>query len=248
MRRKITAFGGGAALVIAAITIPATTAAAVDYGVIFDVPHDRVQAESTLSWSIHDAATPICDDATVILNGGSQPVQIITVNDDGLGGEIDLAGASSLGAFDFDFAIECDDDNYSGHVEFIEVEIYKMVLGDDYYFTGPFQVTVNASSEGNREFSDTISFDSQGGSVFYYGFAPSEWTVEEIDNGGAYRVETDAPQIFNTAGQHTIGVTNYFPDTTTAVVTPPTDGITTETVWQWETNPEHPPVSEDGEV
>src|SRR5699024_4134135 len=69
MRRKLTAFGGGAALVVAAITIPATTAAAAKYDIDFDIPDAWAQAESTLEWSISDAAADICDNPEILING-----------------------------------------------------------------------------------------------------------------------------------------------------------------------------------
>src|SRR5690625_7565268 len=99
MRRKLTAFGGGAALVVAAITIPATTATAVDEDIKIDFPTSWAQAASTLSWSINDDLDDICSDPEILIydfdgDGRPQPAEIITVNADRRSGEIDLALAA----------------------------------------------------------------------------------------------------------------------------------------------------------
>src|SRR5690625_3528322 len=118
MRRKLTAFGGGAALVVAAITIPATTAAAVAGDIEFDFPTSWAQAESTLSWSINDAADDICSDPDILIydfDGDARPqtAEIITVNADRRSGEIDLALAAENDVFDLGFELECEGDIHS---------------------------------------------------------------------------------------------------------------------------------------
>lgn len=247
MRRKFTAFGGGAALVLAAITIPATTAAAVNYNIYVDIPDNWTQAESTLSWSIEDTAEPICNDATIAIDGGSQPDAIITVNDDGTGGEIDLAAAAGSNLFIFDFAVICGNDEYFGHLEFHSVQINKNVASG-VAPSGTFEVELSVTNFDDTDFSDTILFDADGGSATYYGFNIGEWSVEETDDNGAYRVETDAPLMIDESGAYELGITNYFPVYVRADIIPPSDRITTETNWGWESDPHYPAVCEDGEV
>src|SRR5690625_5811585 len=117
MRRKLTAFGGGAALVVAAITIPATTAAAVNEDIKIDFPTSLAQAESTLSWSINDDLDKICSDPEILIYdfgdevGRPQPTEIITVNAD-RSVDIDLALAAENDIFDLGIKLECDTIDY----------------------------------------------------------------------------------------------------------------------------------------
>lgn len=246
MRRKLTAWGGGAALVMAAITIPATTAAAAEYSIDFDFPDAWAQAESTLEWSINDAADDICDDPEIFING-LPDVGTITVDPDGRGGIVDLAAAADNGRFIVDYDIECGSDNYWGSLSFAEINIEKQVRGTP-YTSENFEVEVAFDSGLELSFTDTAVFSSFGGTATFYQFEEGEWDFEETVDGGADSVSISPESLVPDPGRHTVTIINQFPITVPASVSPSVDFITTNGERDWESSDDYPPMCDNGDV
>lgn len=248
MRRKLIAWGGGATLVVAAITIPATTATAVGGDIEFDFPTAWAQAESTLSWSIDDAADDICSDPDILIDGSAQPANMVTVDSDGRGGTVDLAVAADNGLFLSDYDIECGSDNYSGFLGFAQINVEKIVQGSP-PSNADFEVKVTFSSGLGDDFEDTAVFSSFGGTTSYYEFEAGTWDFEEVVDGGAEQVTISPESLTVDPGVYTVTVTNQFPIPVPVWVEYGPEFITTDGERDWEiTSTDRPPMCEGGDV
>jgi len=255
MRRKLTAFGGGAALVVAAITIPATTATAVDEDIKIDFPTSWAQAASTLSWSINDDLDDICSDPEILIydfdgDGRPQPAEIITVNADRRSGEIDLALAADNDVFDLGFELECEGDIHSwGNSSFAQISIEKQVAGVP-YTNDDFELAVNFGDDDGVIFEDTAIFSPSGGTATYYQFDEGTWNFDETVDGGADNVSISPETLPIIApGRYAVTVTNTFHSMNVfPTVNVPTDFISTSGEQPWENADDYPPMCEDGDV
>src|SRR5690625_23340 len=257
MRKELTAWGGGVALVASAITIPATSAAAADYDIIKNISSDDVQTESTITWTIGDSADTICDDPEIMMlfDPGMpfepQPDEIITIAGDDRSGEVDLALAADKDIFGFLFEIRCDENTYTGDLEFGQLNIEKQVIGTP-YTSENFELEVTFEVD-TKIFEDTAVFSSFGGTISYYHFDDGVWSFEETADGGADKV-TISPEILeiddeDDLGPNSVTVTNQFPLIVGVPVMSSGDFITTDGERAGEqSNTNYPPMCADGDI
>ena len=249
MRKKLTAWGGGAVLVVATLTVPATTAAAVGGDILMPLPDNFVQTESTIAWSIEDDADDICASPNLLVNGNPQPSGLMTIDSDGRGGEFDLDVAASNDLFVSSFVIECGSDQFLGSLEFSKVEVTKEVIGAAH--PGEvFEVEGTLEATTGETTTETVTFSNFGGTEAFYDFVAGPWSFEETEDGGAQSVSIVPETVEATdPGLYTVTVTNQFPIMVPVAVDFSDEFITTDGELGWElTNTDYPPVCGDGDA